>query len=214
VTAVLLADDDAAVRTALRTVLDADPAVRVVGEAADGAEAVELAVRTRPDVVLLDLRMPGVDGLTALPRLRALRPAPAVVALTVLDADAWVLRALDLGAAGFLPKATPPRELVRLVLVAAAGHTVLGPEAGRAVSAALRPPAPAVEGTLTGRERAVLAALGEGLSNGEIGTRLDLRETTVKGYVSSVLAKLGCANRTQAGLVARAVLARGDHLLP
>ncbi len=189
----------------------------MVGEAHDGAEAVEQAARLRPDVVLMDLRMPGVDGLTAIEHLHRLPAPPRVVALTTFDVDDYVLRALHAGAAGFLLKSTAPGELVGLVRAAAAGATVLSPEAtqrllgaasggrpatGPAAVAAAREGARAAVRSLTRREAEVLAGLGQGLSNQQIARRLHLSEATVKGYVSRVLEKLGCANRTQAGLLA------------
>jgi DNA-binding NarL/FixJ family response regulator len=207
---VLLVDDDPLVCAHLATILSASEAITVVGDAHDGAEAVEQAVRHRPDVVLLDLRMPGVDGFAALERLVAMTPAPRVVVLTTFDVDDYVLRALGLGACGFLLKSTAPEDLVRLVGVAARGHSVLSPEAtARLVAASAGPrdvrgrAADRVRGLAT-RETEVLAALGAGLSNAAIGARLHLSEATVKGYVSAVMQKLDCANRTQAGLLAYA----------
>lgn len=207
---VLLVDDERLVCAHLRAVLEAG-GVEVAGEAYDGAEAVELAVRLRPDVVLLDLRMPGVDGLTALDRLVRLSPAPRVVVLTTFDHDEHVLRALRSGATGFLLKTTEPADLVDLVRVAAEGHTVLSPAAAqRLVTAtdarrAERDHARALVGRLSEREAEVLAALGAGLSNAQISARLHVSEATVKGHVSRVMEKLGCENRTQAALLAQAV---------
>ncbi|MCD2198049.1 response regulator transcription factor [Actinomycetospora endophytica] len=207
---VLVADDEPMVCAHLRTILDASGVVDVVATAGDGAEAVEAAVRHRPDVVLLDLRMPGVDGFAALEQLVRLDPAPRVVVLTTFDADSAVLRALGAGAAGFLLKSTDPTDLVRLVQVAADGHSVLSPEAtARLVNAStgreqLRTRAAARLDGLSERETDVLVAIGEGLSNAAIGARLYLSEATVKGYVSTVMRKLSCDNRTQAGLLAYA----------
>jgi DNA-binding NarL/FixJ family response regulator len=207
---VLVVDDEPMVCTHLRTILDASGEVVVVATAGDGAEAVDEAVRHRPAVVLLDLRMPGVDGFAALDQLVRLDPAPRVVVLTTFDADSAVLRALGLGAAGFLLKSTPPADLVRLVQVAADGHSVLSPEAtARLVSASagrerLRERAAARLDVLSERETEVLTAIGEGLPNAAIGARLYLSEATVKGYVSAVMRKLDCDNRTQAGLLAHA----------
>jgi DNA-binding NarL/FixJ family response regulator len=158
--------------------------------------------------VLLDLRMPGMDGLTALQHITARPDPPVVIVLTTFDADEHVLRALSGGAAGFLVKSTPPEDLVGLVRVAADGHTVLSPAAARRLIAASTVRSSAREqarrrlAELTDREREVLALVGAGLSNAQIGQRLYLSEPTVKGYVSRVLGKLDCANRTQAGLVA------------
>ena len=182
--------------------------VVVVDEAHDGAAGVEAVVRSRPDVVLMDLRMPVMDGLAAIERIVKLADPPAVVVLTTFDADQYVLRALRSGAAGFLVKSTPPEDLIRLVQVAADGHTVLSPIAARRLIAASSDSEPArarareLVAGLTEREAEVLACLGEGLSNAQIGARLFLSEATIKGYVSRMLDKLGCANRTQAGLIA------------
>jgi DNA-binding NarL/FixJ family response regulator len=149
-----------------------------------------------------------MDGLTAIERIGELASPPAVVVLTTFDADRYVLRALRAGAAGFLVKSTPPDDLISLVRVAAEGHTVLSPAAARRLIAASSDSQPArdrarqLTGSLTDREREVLACLGEGMSNAQIAARLYLSEATVKGYVSRMLDKLGCANRTQAGLLA------------
>ncbi|HEU5030891.1 MAG TPA: response regulator transcription factor [Spirillospora sp.] len=206
---VLLVDDEPMVCAHLRTILGTAGDVEVVAEAHDGAAGVEAVVRYRPHVVLMDLRMPGVDGLAAIERIAALRSPPAVVALTTFDADEYVLRALRAGAAGFLLKATPPEDLVRLVRVAADGHTVMSAAAARRLVGAAagragdRDRLRALLAGLTGRETQVLGCLGEGLSNAQIARRLHLSEATVKGHVSRLLDKLGCANRTQAGLLAR-----------
>ena len=205
---VVVVDDEPMVCAHLRTILGSSGTIEVVEEAHDGAAGVEAVVRCRPDVVLMDLRMPGVDGLTAIERIGQLADPPAVVVLTTFDADQYVLRALRAGAAGFLVKSTPPQDLIGLVQVAAEGHTVLSPTAARrlvaasADSQAARDRARKLVGSLTEREAQVLACLGEGLSNAQIAARLYLSEATVKGYVSRMLDKLGCANRTQAGLIA------------
>jgi DNA-binding NarL/FixJ family response regulator len=205
---VVVVDDEPMVCAHLRTILGSSGSIEVVGEAHDGAAGVEEVARTRPDVVLMDLRMPGVDGLTAIERIAKMADPPAVVVLTTFDADQYVLRALRAGAAGFLVKSTPPEDLIGLVQVAAEGHTVLSPVAARRLVAAsaeghsARDRARELVASLTEREAEVLACLGEGLSNAQIGSRLYLSEATIKGYVSRVLDKLGCANRTQAGLIA------------
>jgi len=205
---VVVVDDEPMVCAHLRTILSSSGTIEVVGEAHDGAAGVEEVVRARPDVVLMDLRMPGVDGLTAIERIGKMADPPAVVVLTTFDADQYVLRALRAGAAGFLVKSTPPEDLIGLVQVAAEGHTVLSPVAARRLVAAsadsqsARDRARELVASLTEREAEVLACLGEGLSNAQIGARLYLSEATIKGYVSRVLDKLGCANRTQAGLIA------------
>ncbi|HEX3786311.1 MAG TPA: response regulator transcription factor [Pseudonocardiaceae bacterium] len=205
----VLVDDEPMVVAHLRTILGSVSDIDVVGDACDGAEAVEAVLRHRPDVVLMDLRMPGVDGLTAIERITALPDPPAVVALTTFDADTYVLRALRAGAAGFVLKSIPPADLIGVVRVAADGQSVLSPEAMRRLVASSgadhEHTAAARERTsgLTEREIDVLTCLGEGLSNASIASRLFLAEATVKSYVSRMLDKLGCANRTQAGLLAR-----------
>jgi DNA-binding NarL/FixJ family response regulator len=205
---VVVVDDEPMVCAHLRTILGSAADIEVVDEAHDGAAGVTAAVRSRADVVLMDLRMPGVDGITAIERIARLADPPVVVVLTTFDADQYVLRALCAGAAGFLVKSTPPEDLIGLVRVASEGHTVLSPAAARRLIAAsadssqARERARALAGSLTEREAEVLAGLGEGLSNAQIASRLYLSEATVKGYVSRMLVKLECANRTQAGLLA------------
>ena len=201
---VLLVDDERLVCAHLRTLLGAADDLEVVGEAYDGAEAVEAVVRFAPDVVLMDLRMPDVDGIAATARIRSLPSPPQVVALTTFDVDDYVLRALQAGAAGFLLKSTAPEDLVALVRVAARGATVLSPEATQRLVRAVgdRQRAPDLLARLTERETQVLASLGAGRSNQQIARRLHLSEATVKGYVSRLLVKLDCDNRTQAGLLA------------
>jgi DNA-binding NarL/FixJ family response regulator len=205
---VLVVDDEPMVCAHLRTILGSGADIEVVDVAYDGAAAVESVIRHRPDVVLMDLRMPGVDGLVATERIRALGHPPAVVALTTFDADEYVLRALRAGAAGFLVKSTPPEDLINLVRVAADGHTVLSATATRRLVAGatgretVHDRRVALVRELTERETQVLACLGEGMSNAQIARRLHLTEATVKGYVSRMLVKLQCDNRTQAGLLA------------
>ncbi|MBX6388999.1 MAG: response regulator transcription factor [Frankia sp.] len=205
---VVLVDDEPMVCVFLRTILGSADDIEVVEEAHDGAAGVEAVVRGRPDVVLMDLRMPGMDGLTAIRRINALADPPPIVVLTTFDADQYVLRALRAGASGFLVKSTPPEDLIGLVRVAAQGHTVLSPAAARRLvavstdSLAARDRARDLVRTLTEREIEVLACLGQGLSNAQIAARLHLSEATIKGYVSRMLDKLGCVNRTQAGLIA------------
>jgi DNA-binding NarL/FixJ family response regulator len=205
---VVVVDDEPMVCAHLRTILGSAADIEVVEVAHDGAAGVEAVVRHRPDVVLMDLRMPGVDGLTAIGRIAALPQPPTVVALTTFDADQYVIRALRAGASGFLVKSTPPEDLIGLVRVAADGHTVLSPSAARRLVAASsdehghRERALRLIRELTDRETDVLTCLGEGLSNSQIAKRLFLSETTVKGYVSRILVKLDCENRTQAGLLA------------
>jgi DNA-binding NarL/FixJ family response regulator len=205
---VVVVDDEPMVCAHLRTILGSAGDIEVVDQAHDGAAGVEAVVRSRPDLVLMDLRMPGADGITAIERIGQLAAPPVVVVLTTFDADQYVLRALRAGAAGFLVKSTPPEDLIDLVRVAAEGHTVLSPAAARRLIAASADSQPARDrarqlvGTLTEREAEVLAGLGQGLSNAQIAGRLFLSEATVKGYISRILVKLDCANRTQAGLLA------------
>jgi DNA-binding NarL/FixJ family response regulator len=205
---VVVVDDEPMVCAHLRTILGSADDIEVVDEAHDGAAGVEAVIRARPDVVLMDLRMPGVDGIAAIERISALTEPPVVVVLTTFDADQHVLRALRAGAAGFLVKSTPPKDLIGLVRVAAEGHMVLSPAAARRLVAAssdsqqARDRARKLMASLTEREVEVLRCLGAGMSNAQIATQLYLSEATVKGYVSRMLDKLGCANRTQAGLLA------------
>jgi DNA-binding NarL/FixJ family response regulator len=206
---VLLADDHAAIRAGLRLLLDAADGVTVVGEAADGAAAVTNARALRPDVVLMDLRMPGTDGITATRTITAEGLADVLV-LTTFDLDEDVDGALAAGAAGFLLKTAEPAALVDAVRRVAAGDGVLAPEVTRRVLARLaRPePAPRPEGDqrldgLTPRELDVLAALGRGLSNQDVAAELVVSEATAKTHVSRVLAKLGVASRMQAAIIAR-----------
>jgi DNA-binding NarL/FixJ family response regulator len=205
---VVVVDDEPMVCAHLRTILGSAPDIEVVDEAHDGAAGVAAVRRNRPDVVLMDLRMPVLDGIAAIEQIVRLADPPVVVVLTTFDADQYVLRALRAGAAGFLVKSTPPEDLIGLVRVAAEGHTVLSPAAARRLIAASADSQPAAErarklaGSLTEREVEVLTCLGEGLSNAQIAARLYLSEATVKGYVSRLLEKLGLENRTQAGLLA------------
>ncbi|GIE99626.1 response regulator [Paractinoplanes rishiriensis] len=204
---VLLADDQALVRAGFRALLSAEPDIEVVGEAADGLEAVAQARQTRPDVVLMDIRMPGVDGLEATKRIAA-DPALAatrVVILTTFELDEYVFEALRTGASGFLVKDTEPVELLRGVRAVAAGDALLSPSvtrrvigefAGRSVqSGPIMPPVPLDQ--LTDREREVLVLVAEGLSNDEIAARLVISPATAKTHVSRTMNKLGARDRAQ-----------------
>lgn len=205
---VVVVDDEPMVCAHLSTILGTADDIEVAAVAHDGAAGVEAVIRHRPRVVLMDLRMPGVDGLTATARIVALPEPPSVVALTTFDADQYVIRALRSGASGFLVKSTPPEDLIGLVRVAADGHTVLSPAAARRLVAVStdgerhRERAVGLIRALTDRETEVLTHLGAGMSNAQIAKRLVLTEATVKGYVSRLLVKLECENRTQAGLLA------------
>lgn len=202
---VVLADDHAAIRAGLRLLLESTGEVRVIGEAADGAAALRQARALKPDVVVMDVRMPRVDGLAATASVVA-ETDSAVLVLTTFDLDEYVLGALSAGASGFLLKSAGGDELIRAVLAVAAGDAVLDPKVTRAVIAAIpRPgtePAAVDLSALTDRERDVLAGLGEGLSNQQIARRLDIGEATVKTHVSRVLMKLGVQSRVQAAVVA------------
>lgn len=209
---VLLADDHAAIRAGLRMLLATAGDIEVVGEAADGATAVANARALRPDVVLMDVRMPGTDGVTATRQVVEEGLADVLV-LTTFDLDEYVFGALRAGAAGFLLKSAEASDLIDAVRHVAAGDGVVAPEVTRRVLAELAgapdrsvPAAPSgvpLPEDLTPRERDVLAALGQGLSNAEIAQRLVISEATTKTHVSRVLAKLGVASRVQAAIVAR-----------
>ncbi|MET7454583.1 response regulator transcription factor [Streptomyces sp. NPDC005574] len=206
----LLVDDDPLVRAGLSLMLGGAEDIEIVGEAADGAEVEALSDRTRPDVVLMDIRMPSVDGLTATERLRARPDAPQVVVLTTFHADEQVLRALRAGAAGFVLKDTPPAEILAAVRRVAAGEPVLSPAVtrrlmDRAAGAAAdtrRVRARERVGVLNDRETEVAVAVGRGLSNAEIAGTLFMSVATVKTHVSRILAKLDLNNRVQIALLA------------
>ncbi len=206
---VMFADDEDMVRSSLRAMLSGADGVQVVAEARDGRSALEATRLHRPDVVLLDIKMSSDDdGLNALRAILALPSPPTVAMLTTFDIDSYVSRALRLGANGFLIKDIRPASLVQAVRDLARGGAVLDPGvAGRMVRAQrneqrLAEPARELLASLSDREREVVALIAQGMSNSEIGLTLFLSEATVKGYVSSVLAKIGAANRVQAALLA------------
>jgi NarL family two-component system response regulator LiaR len=200
---VLIADDHAVVRQGLRTFLDLQPDVEVAGEAADGEQAVEAARALAPDVVLLDLAMPCLDGVAALPRLREAAPAARVIVLTSFGEDDRLFAALRGGAAGFLLKDVEPADLVRAIRTAHAGQSPLSPAvAARVVEELAHPEHRAAADELTPRELEVLRLIAGGRSNKRIALELGVAEKTVKTHVSHVLAKLGLADRTQAALYA------------
>lgn len=204
---VVLADDEALLRRGLRVLLETDGRVQVIAEAADGVELIAAIRVHHPDVVLIDVQMPGLDGLAALGRINALPDPPVSAMLTTFDIDDYVMQALDLGAHGFLLKDAEPETLVRAVLDLAAGGAVLDPRITARLLPALRASgtqlrATRAVATLSGRERQVLTLLANGHSNAAIGGQLGLTEATVKSYVSTVLNKLGVQNRVQAALAA------------
>ncbi|QES52453.1 DNA-binding response regulator [Streptomyces venezuelae] len=208
---VVIADDEPLIRAGIRMILTSDPGIEVVAEAGNGREAVDLARSHQPDVVLLDIQMPVLDGLTALGELRRAVPSARALILTTFGEKENVLRALSQGGAGFLLKDSAPGELIGAVRAAAAGDAYLSPAATRHVVDQLASGKAAARGEearrrvaeLSERERGVLALLGEGLSNADAGRRLHMSEATVKTYVSRILAKLECDNRVQAALLAR-----------
>jgi DNA-binding NarL/FixJ family response regulator len=207
---VLVVDDEALVRAGLRMILEPADDIEVVGEASDGSDAVTAVARHRPDVVLMDVRMPGMDGLTALKELRRATNPPRIIMLTTFDLDDYVHTALRGGAAGFLLKDTSPRDLATAVRTVAEGSAMLTPRitkrlidtfAGLESADAAR--ARERLSVLTEREDDVVRAVARGLSNAEIGRELAMSEGTVKAHVSRALAKLGLSNRVQVALLVR-----------
>jgi DNA-binding NarL/FixJ family response regulator len=207
---VLLADDDALVRSALSMMLAGTDDIRVVAEVADGTEVAAAVDAYRPDLVLMDIRMPRMDGLAATEQLRAREDAPAVIVLTTFDADDMVLRALRAGAGGFLLKDTPPPEILKAVRLVAAGEAMLSPTVTRQLLThfagggpdSRRAEAAALLERLTDREREVALAVAEGKSNAEIAATLYMSVATVKAHVSRLLTKLELNNRVQIALLA------------
>ncbi|TFC71833.1 response regulator transcription factor [Cryobacterium sp. TMS1-20-1] len=199
---VVLADDDALVRTGLRLILGGDPAIEIVGEAGDGLAALELIGRAAPDVVLMDIRMPRMDGLAATRALQERGDPARVIVLTTFDTDDMVLTALRHGAAGFLLKDTPPAELVAAIRRVANGDPMLSPSVtAQLIARVIRAPddrqqrAQALLGRLTERETEVAIAIGRGLSNAEIAAELFMGVATVKTHVGHLFTKLDAANR-------------------
>ncbi|MEU8609858.1 response regulator transcription factor [Actinoplanes sp. NPDC048791] len=204
---VLLADDHQLVRTGFRAILESEDDIEVVGEAADGIQAVALAGRLRPDVILMDVEMPGMDGLEATRRVTA-HDGPSVLILTTFDRDDYLFAALQAGASGFLLKNGTPEALTEAIRVLAAGDALLAPAITRRVietfaNPALRQPGAGTRlAELTPREHEVLVLMAGGATNAEIAGRLRLGETTVKTHVSRVLMKIGARDRTQAVVLA------------
>ena len=209
VTRVGLIDDDSLVRAGLAMILGADPGIEVVGQGDDGAEAVTLVQKHRPDVLLMDVRMPTLDGIAATKAVTALTGAPKIIMLTTFDMDEYVFQALEAGASGFLLKDTPPQDLARAVHVVAGGEAMLSPTVTRRMLSHFSDANPGSRqerhpglDQLTERETEVLGAVGAGLSNAQIGMRLFMSEATVKAHVSKIFAKLDCTNRVQIAIIA------------
>ena len=209
VTRVGLIDDDSLVRAGLAMILGADPGIEVVGQGADGSEAVPLVQKHRPDVLLMDVRMPTLDGIAATKAVTALTGAPKIIMLTTFDMDEYVFQALEAGASGFLLKDTPPQDLARAVHVVAGGEAMLSPTVTRRMLSHFSDANPGSRqerhpglDQLTARETEVLGAVGAGLSNAQIGMRLFMSEATVKAHVSKIFAKLDCTNRVQIAIIA------------
>jgi DNA-binding NarL/FixJ family response regulator len=206
---VLLADDDALIRAGVKAVLATDPELEVVAEAGDGRAATEFAQRHRPDVAVLDIRMPGTDGLTAAAEIRRTLPETGIVVLTTYGEDEYIFRAIGNGAHGFLLKSGPPEELIAGVRAVAHGAAYLSPKVAARVVAHVAAGGAGAEvaarekvANLSERERAVLRLLADGLSNRQIARRLDIVESTVKAHVSAVLTRLGVPNRAAAAVLA------------
>jgi DNA-binding NarL/FixJ family response regulator len=204
---VLIADDQALIRGGFRMILHAQDDIEVVGEAIDGRDAVELFRRVTPEVVVMDVRMPSMDGIEATRRLTAADPPARVLILTMFDLDEYVFEALRAGASGFLLKDRPPEELVEAVRVVASGEALLSPSVTRRLIEEFAkrrdaPTPPRELDELTDREREVLVLMGQGLSNAEITERLFVAETTVKTHVGHVLQKLRLRDRVQAVVLA------------
>ena len=206
---VLLADDDQLTRTGLRLIIESDPDLTVVGEAADGLEAIHLTRALHPAVVVMDIRMPGVDGLEATRRIvQETQDGPRILILTTFELDEYVFGALRAGASGFLLKRSSPEVLIEGIKVVAAGDGLLAPSVTRRlIQEFVRQPDPPAQpttplDTLTQREREVLALVGAGLSNGELAARLYISEATVKTHVKRILMKLGLRDRIQAVVLA------------
>jgi DNA-binding NarL/FixJ family response regulator len=205
---VLVADDQQLLRAGFRVILESEPDIEVVGEAADGMAALDLVVSTRPDVVLMDIRMPRLDGLSATERLMALPDPPRVVVLTTFDQNEYVVRALRAGAYGFLLKDAPASRLIAAIRAAASGEALIEPSITRRLIEQFAAPdaeptgVPAVMRSLTERELQVLRLMARGRSNAEIAGEMVIAETTVKTHVARILTKLGVRDRVQAVVLA------------
>lgn len=203
---VVVVDDDVPTRIGLRTILDAESDITVVGEADDGLEACALMATTTPDVVLMDVRMPVMDGIEATRRIAAAHSPARVIILTTFDLDEYIYEALQAGASGFVLKDDPPEQLIAAIQTVAAGDALLSPAVTRRVIKRfthIRRPSPPTElEELTTRERDIFCLIAEGLSNAEIGERLYISETTVKTHVTHILQKLKLRDRVQAVVLA------------
>lgn len=208
---ILLVDDQALVRLGFRMVLEAEPDLQVVGEAADGAQAIRLAVETRPDVILMDVRMPTLDGIEATRRIVAANPAARIIILTTFDLDEYAFGGLRAGASGFLLKDARPSELTAAIRAVATGDAAVSGRVTRAMlelfadrlpASGATPAGADPAGALTPREREILLAMADGLTNGEIGAKFFLTESTVKTHVGRVLSKLQLRDRVHAVIFA------------
>lgn len=204
---VLIADDDAVIRSSLRLLVEHEPGMSVSGEAPDGKQAIDLAREHRPDVVLMDVQMPRMNGLEATRALCSEVAGPRVIVLTMFDLDEYVFEALRAGASGFLLKNSPPSEVLRAIRVAYDGEALLAPEVTRRLIDRFAGPSRdhtenSGVGRLTERERETLQLIGRGLSNAEIAAALFVTQTTVRTYVSRILSKLGARDRAQLVVVA------------
>lgn len=212
---VLICDDQEVVREGLRVMLRGASEIEVVGTAADGAAAVALLDATRPDVILMDLRMPGVNGIQATREIRQRWPGARVLVLTTYDADEWVFDAIRSGAAGYVLKDTPAEDLIAAIRAVATGKTPVDPKVAGRLFAQIARTAP-LDATplaeLSPRERNVLALLARGLSNADIAATVHLSEGTVRNYVSTILSKLGVADRTQAAILGIRAGLLGDEV--
>lgn len=206
---ILIADDQTLIRAGFRALLNAEPDMEITGEAGTGEETVRLARQLRPDVILMDIRMPGGDGLAASAAILAdpLLAGTHIIILTTFELDDYIVEAVRVGAAGFLVKDTEPEELIRAVRVVHDGDALLSPSVTRRLMAAMarvtREPVPVPElGLITGREREVLALVGEGLNNAEIAARLFITPLTAKTHVSRIMTKLDARDRVQLVVIA------------